>query len=55
MADHWGLPLRDWREFIFGKKKRRSRFVKTSWQLPLFDRYGRPPKHPLFEKPKIQN
>jgi hypothetical protein len=52
MEDHFGLTLRQWRQWRFGRKKRRNPFLKPGWEFPHIDRHGRPPKHPLFRQPK---
>jgi hypothetical protein len=54
-GQHFGLTRKDWQQFIFAKKKRRNRFLKPVWELPFVDRHGRPPQHPLYQKPKISN
>jgi hypothetical protein len=53
MANHFGLTLREWRQFIFARKKRPNPFLKPLRVLPHIDRYGRPPNHPRFQKQKI--
>jgi hypothetical protein len=52
MEKHFGLSLRDFRQFMLSKRKRHNIFIKRTWWIPVFDRHGRPPNDPVYQKPK---